>query len=134
MFFPLMTLMADAARVIEIRIRMMALGQSTPAEMFLMVSEKMNALEQAKAIIARGGNPSLVIENYQKIVAANVVEIVRSSRRLISSERCIAGLFGFIIFNHRDLPLSRASLLVCDDPSHPSFRRVQIRQHLCSQV
>jgi len=29
-----MTLMADAARVIEIRVRMMALGQSTPAEMF----------------------------------------------------------------------------------------------------
>jgi hypothetical protein len=75
MFSPLMTLMADAARVIEIRIRMMALGQSTPAEMFLMVSEKMNAMEQAKAIIARGGNPSLVIENYQKIVAANVARL-----------------------------------------------------------
>jgi hypothetical protein len=75
MFSPLMTLMADAARVIEIRVRMMALGQSTPAEMFLMVSEKMNAIEQAKAIIARGGNPSLVIENYQKIVAANVARL-----------------------------------------------------------
>lgn len=75
MFSPLMTLMADAARVIEIRVRMMALGQSTPAEMFLMVSEKMNAMEQAKAIIARGGNPSLVIENYQKIVAANVARL-----------------------------------------------------------
>jgi len=75
MFFPLMTLMADAARVIEIRIRMMALGQSTPGEMFLMVSEKMNAMEEANAIIARGGNPSLVIENYQKIVAANVARL-----------------------------------------------------------
>lgn len=75
MFFPLMTLMADAARVIEIRVMMMAFGQSTPAEMFLMVSEKMNAMEQAKAIIARGGNPSLVIENYQKIVAANVARL-----------------------------------------------------------
>ena len=75
MFFPLMTLMADAARVIEIRIRMMALGQSTPGEMFLMVSEKMNAIEEANAIIARGGNPSLVIENYQKIVAANVARL-----------------------------------------------------------
>jgi hypothetical protein len=57
MFFPLMTLMADAARVIEIRLGMMALGQGTPGEMFLMVSEKMNAMEEAKAIIARGGNP-----------------------------------------------------------------------------
>jgi hypothetical protein len=75
MFFPLMTLMADAARVIEIRLRMMALGQSTPGEMMLMVSEKMNAMEEAKAIIARGGNPSLVIENYQKIVAANVARL-----------------------------------------------------------
>jgi hypothetical protein len=75
LFFPMMTLMADAARVIEIRLRMMALGQSTPGEMFLMVYEKMNAMEEAKAIIARGGNPSLVIENYQKIVAANVARL-----------------------------------------------------------
>ena len=75
MFSPLMTLMADTVRVIEIRIRMMALGQSTPGEMFLMVSEKMNAMEEAKAIIARGGNPALVIENYQKIVAANVARL-----------------------------------------------------------
>lgn len=71
MLFPMMTLMMDAARVIEIRVRMMALGQSTPTEMFLMVSEKMNALEQAQAIIARGGNPSLVIQNYHRIVVAN---------------------------------------------------------------
>ena len=75
MFFPLMTLMADAARVVEIRIRMMAFGQSTPGEMFLMVFEKMNAMEEAKAILARGGNPALVIENYQKIVAANVARL-----------------------------------------------------------
>ena len=75
MFFPLIALMADAARVIEIRLRMMALGTSTPTEMFLMVSEKMNAMEEAKAIFARGGNPSLVIENYQRIVAANVARL-----------------------------------------------------------
>ena len=52
----------------------MDVGTSTPAEMFLMVSEKMDAMEH-KAIIARGGNPSLVIENYQKIVAANVARL-----------------------------------------------------------
>lgn len=74
-FFPLMTLMADAAQVIEMRLRMIALGKSTPDEMFLMVSEKMRAMEEAKAILARGGNPSLVIENYQKIVAANVARL-----------------------------------------------------------
>jgi hypothetical protein len=72
LLFPLMTLMADAARVIEIRLRMMAFGQSTQAEIFLMVSEKVNAMEEAKAIMARGGHPSLVIENYQRIVSANV--------------------------------------------------------------
>ena len=73
--FPLMTLMADASRVIEMRLRMMALGKSTPDEMFLMVTEKDNAMEQAKKIIIRGGDPSLVIENYQKIVAANVARL-----------------------------------------------------------
>ena len=75
LIFSLMTLMADAARVIEIRFQMMALDKSTPAEMLLMVSEKMDAMEEAKAIIARGGDPSLVIENYQKIVAANVARL-----------------------------------------------------------
>ena len=70
-----MTLMTDAAQVIELRLRMIALGKSTPDEMFLMVSEKMRAMEEAKAILARGGNPSLVIENYQKIVAANVARL-----------------------------------------------------------
>ena len=94
MFFPLMTLMADAARVIEIRLRMMALGTSTPAEMFLMVSEKMNAMEEAKAIFARGGNPSLVIENYQKIV--------RASERLIWN--ALSRTAGFFIVCQWQLP------------------------------
>jgi hypothetical protein len=43
--------------------------------MFLMVSEKMDAMEEAKAIVARGGKPSLVIKNYQKIVPANVARL-----------------------------------------------------------
>jgi hypothetical protein len=65
-----MLLMTDAARVIEMRLRMIALGQSSPNEMFLMFSEKMNAVEEAKAIFVRSGNASLVIENYERIVAA----------------------------------------------------------------
>ena len=73
--FPVMTLMMNAARVIEIRLRMMAFGKSTPDELFLMMSEKMNAMAEAKAIIIRGGNPSLVIDHYQKIVTANVVRL-----------------------------------------------------------
>jgi hypothetical protein len=61
-----MTLMMDAAR------EKYVFGKSTPDEMFLMVSEKMNAMGEARAIIIRGGNPSLVIDHYQKIVTANV--------------------------------------------------------------
>jgi hypothetical protein len=62
----------DAARVIEIRLRMMAVGKSTPNEIVLMVTEKMNAMEEARAIMMRGGSPSLVIENYQKILSAGL--------------------------------------------------------------
>jgi hypothetical protein len=73
--FPMLTLMMDAARVIEIRLRMMALGTSTPNEMALMVTEKMKAMEEAATILMLGGNPSHVIDNYQKIVAANVARL-----------------------------------------------------------
>ena len=71
----LMTLMADAARVIEIRLRMMALGTATPEEMYLMITEKLEAMEHAKSIINQGGNLALVVDNYQKIVAANVARL-----------------------------------------------------------
>jgi hypothetical protein len=71
----MMTLMMDAARVIEIRLRMIALGKSTPNEMVLMVTEKINAMAEAKAIMIHGGSPSHVIDNYQKIVAANVARL-----------------------------------------------------------
>lgn len=73
--FPMITLMTDAARVIEIRLRMMALGKGTTDEMFLMVTEKIQAMEQAKNIIMRGDNPSHVIDHYHKIVAANVTRL-----------------------------------------------------------
>jgi hypothetical protein len=46
-----MTLMMDAARVIEIRLRMMALGESAPNETVPMVMEKLNAMDEAKAIV-----------------------------------------------------------------------------------
>ena len=70
-----MTLMMDAARVIEIRLRMLALGESTPDEMVLMVTEKLGAMQTATAIMMRGSRPSLVIEHYQKIVEANVARL-----------------------------------------------------------
>jgi hypothetical protein len=75
MLFPMMTLMMDAARVIEIRLRMMALGESAPNETVPMVMEKLNAMDEAKAIMMSGGNPSHVTDNYQKIVTANVARL-----------------------------------------------------------
>jgi hypothetical protein len=65
------------------RLRMIALGKSTPDEIFLMVVRENARMEEAKAILARAGNPSLVIENYQKIVAANVrdCQVLRPSDR-----------------------------------------------------
>jgi hypothetical protein len=68
LWFPAMTLMVETMRVIEMRLRMIALGESLPDEMFLMVTEKLD-VERAKKIIIRGGDPSLVIDHYRKIVA-----------------------------------------------------------------
>jgi len=75
LIFSFMTLMAEAAGVIEIRLRMMALGKATPDEMLLMVTEKIKALEHANGIMIRGGDLALVVDNYRKIVAANVVRL-----------------------------------------------------------
>jgi hypothetical protein len=57
-----------AARVIEMRFRMIAIGKAPRLEMFFMVTEKLDAMTQAKAIVIRGGDPSLIIDNYRKIV------------------------------------------------------------------
>jgi hypothetical protein len=73
--FPMLTLMMDAARVVELRLRMIALGTSTPNEVALMVTEKMNAMEEATTILMLGGSPSHVIDNYQKIVTANAARL-----------------------------------------------------------
>jgi ABC-type taurine transport system ATPase subunit len=75
LWYSAMMLALDAAKVVEMRLRMMALGQSTPAEMFLMVTEKLEAMEDAGTIIIRGGDPSRIIDNYRKIVAANVARL-----------------------------------------------------------
>jgi hypothetical protein len=69
------TLMIDAARVIEIRLGLMALGKSTPDELLRMVTEKLSAIEEANAIVMSGGSAALVIDNYQKIVRANVARL-----------------------------------------------------------
>jgi hypothetical protein len=74
-WYSAMTLALDAAKVMEVRLRMMALGQSSPAEMFLMVSEKFEAMDEARKIIGRGGNPSQVVDSYRKIVSANAARL-----------------------------------------------------------
>jgi hypothetical protein len=76
-WYPLLMLMADVLQVIEMRIRLVALGKGTSDEMFLMVTEKIEALDNARAILIRGGDPARVLDNYRKIVAANVAPFVR---------------------------------------------------------
>ena len=71
-WFPAMTLMVETMRVMHLQ--MIALGKGTSDEMFLMVTEKLDAMEQAKAI--RGGDPSLIIDNYRKIIAANIARLL----------------------------------------------------------
>jgi hypothetical protein len=74
-WYPLLMLMADVLQVIEMRIRLVALGKGTSDEMFLMVTEKIEALDNARAILIRGGDPARVLDNYRKIVAANVARL-----------------------------------------------------------
>jgi hypothetical protein len=74
-WFPVVMLGIDALHVVEMRLRMIASGKSTPDEMFLMVAEKIGAMEEARTIVVRGGDPSLVIENYRRIVAANITRL-----------------------------------------------------------
>jgi hypothetical protein len=57
------------------RFQSIALGKGTSDEMFLMVTEKLDAMAEARAIILRGGDPSIIIENYRKIIAANAARL-----------------------------------------------------------
>ena len=73
--YPMLTLMIDALNVIDLRLRLIAAGKSTPDEMFLMVNEKVDALEETRAIFMRGGDANQIIDNYRKIVAANAARL-----------------------------------------------------------
>ena len=70
--FSVLTLLTEASRVIDIRVRMMAQGKASPEEMRLMVTEKADAFSHAIQTLMRGGAPELVVDNYRRIVAANV--------------------------------------------------------------
>jgi hypothetical protein len=80
-------LMMDAMQVMEMRLRLIAGGKGTSDEMFLMASEKIDALAQAGTILMRGGDSGQVLENYRKIVAANVKRL-SSGASLIVSASC----------------------------------------------
>lgn len=80
LFFSVLTLLTEASRVIEIRLGMMAQGKASPSEMLLMVTEKIEAMQHAAQTIFSGGNPSAVVDNCNRIVAANVERLsLRSS-------------------------------------------------------
>ena len=67
------TLLAvEAQSVIWARMSQMAMGQGTPDETLLMVSEKVNAFAEAAAMIAAGGSAQQVVSGYRQKVQANV--------------------------------------------------------------
>ncbi|AND92902.1 hypothetical protein AAV28_37945 [Bradyrhizobium diazoefficiens USDA 110] len=74
-WYPALTLMMDAMQVIDMRLKLIAAGKGTSEEMFLMVNEKVNAMAEARNILIQGGHSGHVIDNYRKIVAANVMRL-----------------------------------------------------------
>jgi hypothetical protein len=79
--FSALALLTEASRVIELRLQMMASGKATSQEMLLMITEKVQAMEHAGRIIARGGSPGAVIDNYRRIVTANVERLSPKTTR-----------------------------------------------------
>jgi hypothetical protein len=71
-WYSMLTLMADALEVIDMRLRQIAGGTGTTDEMFLMVTEKLDAAAEARTILIRGGDCGDVLDHYRKIVAGNV--------------------------------------------------------------
>ncbi len=61
----------EAQSVIGMRLSQIALGQGTPAEAQLMVTEKMLALMDAATTVAAGGSAHKVVRGYRKRVRAN---------------------------------------------------------------
>jgi hypothetical protein len=85
MFLPWMnltlstTLLAlESQNVIWTRLTQIALGQGTPAESMLMVTEKMAAFSEAMVTIAAGGSPHKVVKGYRHHVRANARRLRRS--------------------------------------------------------
>ena len=61
----------EAHSVIWARTSQMAMGQGTPGETLLMVTEKVDAFAEASAMIAAGGSAQQVVSGYRRKVQAN---------------------------------------------------------------
>ena len=61
----------EAQSVIGLRLAQLALGQGTPAEAQLMVTEKMLAFMDAATAVADGGSAHAVVQDYRRRVQAN---------------------------------------------------------------
>jgi aromatic ring-opening dioxygenase catalytic subunit (LigB family) len=61
----------EAQGVIGLRLAQIALGQGSPAEAQLMMTEKILALMDAVTIVATGGSAHAVVEDYRRRVQAN---------------------------------------------------------------
>ncbi len=61
----------EAQSVIGLRLAQIALGQGSPAEAHLMMTEKILTLMDAATIVATGGSAHAVVEEYRKCVQAD---------------------------------------------------------------
>ncbi|MBM1172957.1 hypothetical protein [Microvirga arabica] len=60
----------EAQSVIGLRLAQIALGQGTPAEAQLMITEKMLAFMDAATTVATGGSTEALVEGYRRRVQA----------------------------------------------------------------
>ncbi|MCC2653715.1 MAG: hypothetical protein K0Q60_3881 [Microvirga sp.] len=61
----------EAQSVIGLRLAQIALGQGSPAEAHLMMTEKMLAFMDAATAVADGGSAHAVVQDYRRRVQAN---------------------------------------------------------------
>jgi hypothetical protein len=61
----------EAQSVIGLRLAQTALGQGSPAEAHLMMTEKMLAFMDAATAVADGGSAHAVVQDYRRRVQAN---------------------------------------------------------------
>jgi hypothetical protein len=78
-WYPTVMLAFEAGNVIDVRLRKIALGGTAGAdESRLMVKEKLDAAFETASILMSGGDPSHVIDNYRRHVAANAARLARA--------------------------------------------------------